>query len=368
MCCPVSAHENLSPLALLANFLNPEGPGGHNQTLLFRKFNTLLSWEYVLFQGLQYDLVPLLWHTLKKHYKLSELSMPDAMNRRFNEIYYQHLAQFLVQSGERERLLGELTGAGIDVILLKGTAVADDLYPSPALRPMSDIDLLLYENDMERGAGIVRDLGYDLYTEQRNRIAAAQRDSHFHLTFIKKVFNSTVVVELHHALARKVFIKDNTLGFWKDARKKTDKNTNLFVASPERLFLHLCWHFFQHVAHDLIFRLIWLVDIILLLKKYGSTLDWDLISRHALEWKMSTRIKLPLFLAEQLFDARFDPPARLLPGTIDRHVFQTVLSSYRGQEPRTITALPLNLLEPSFLFKRIVLNMQARLIILIDWK
>ncbi|MFQ5344183.1 MAG: nucleotidyltransferase family protein, partial [Anaerolineae bacterium] len=45
-------------------------------------------------------------------------------------------------------------------MLLKGAALANTLYPTPALRPLSDIDLLIPRQHLEPAVQAVKSLGY----------------------------------------------------------------------------------------------------------------------------------------------------------------------------------------------------------------
>lgn len=57
-------------------------------------------------------------------------------------------------------LLAELARHGITAILMKGTALAYDLYENPASRSRADSDILVAPNDRWRAKAILRELGY----------------------------------------------------------------------------------------------------------------------------------------------------------------------------------------------------------------
>ncbi len=74
---------------------------------------------------------------------------------------------YIVSSLQAERralvlaeALDALGNAGIPVILLKGIAYAGTIYPDPAERPMSDIDLLVRSSDMSTAEQALARLGY----------------------------------------------------------------------------------------------------------------------------------------------------------------------------------------------------------------
>ncbi len=58
-------------------------------------------------------------------------------------------------------VLEALAGAGVEVLILKGTALAYDLYASPDLRPRGDTDLLIAANDLERARVTLLALGFE---------------------------------------------------------------------------------------------------------------------------------------------------------------------------------------------------------------
>lgn len=59
-------------------------------------------------------------------------------------------------------LLGELSNAGITPLLLKGTALAYDLYPLPATRARGDTDMLVAKEDLAGARRVLETLGYAL--------------------------------------------------------------------------------------------------------------------------------------------------------------------------------------------------------------
>jgi len=58
-------------------------------------------------------------------------------------------------------ILRALDKAGVEVLLLKGAALMNDVYPSPALRPMIDIDLLIRFSDYPAAIIALSAIGYE---------------------------------------------------------------------------------------------------------------------------------------------------------------------------------------------------------------
>jgi hypothetical protein len=65
-----------------------------------------------------------------------------------------------VVNRELARALDAARTAGIDVVAIKGAAIAHTHYPQPHLRPRGDSDLLVRVEDRERIGRVLRDLGY----------------------------------------------------------------------------------------------------------------------------------------------------------------------------------------------------------------
>ena len=53
-----------------------------------------------------------------------------------------------LRASDLAEVLGALAGRGVEALILKGTALAYDLYPAPELRPRSDTDLLIARDDL----------------------------------------------------------------------------------------------------------------------------------------------------------------------------------------------------------------------------
>lgn len=66
----------------------------------------------------------------------------------------------LLRRRELLEVLRALDDAGVAPLLLKGTALAYSIYPSPVLRPRADTDLLIPDDDRERLEGALLALGY----------------------------------------------------------------------------------------------------------------------------------------------------------------------------------------------------------------
>ena len=88
--------------------------------------------------------------------------LPAAQQARFAQAYFQSAGRSVVYRTELEKISSLFAQAGIDCLALKGAALAGTLYPDPATRPMSDLDLLLRPQHLRRALTLLRQAGYSL--------------------------------------------------------------------------------------------------------------------------------------------------------------------------------------------------------------
>lgn len=155
-------------------------------------------------------------------------------------------------------------GLGLDVLLLKGAALARQIYPDPALRPMRDLDLLV---DAERA----RELQAALVARgfRRNE---ARRDDHHHLEQLKRwVDGRWVAVEVHTLVQR---LWTETL---EDVRDQTVPvavgGGQALALGPVPMLRHLHLHGFGLPIWRERMRYIWLADLVGALEAWQGAVD-----------------------------------------------------------------------------------------------
>jgi len=86
--------------------------------------------------------------------------MPPAVGERLRRHLVEGTARHLGLSGELGRLLKAFGRGHVPVIPLKGPVLAETLYAHPALRPCSDLDLLIGREHLERVDELLQRLAY----------------------------------------------------------------------------------------------------------------------------------------------------------------------------------------------------------------
>ncbi|GAA2843865.1 nucleotidyltransferase family protein [Crossiella cryophila] len=100
---------------------------------------------------------------------------------------------------EADTVLATLAAARVRALRLKGSWIAGELYPRPAMRPMSDVDLLVSEQDNGRAVVALRQAGYRVVPGQEfNGTSKRLHGAQLHHP------DRGVPVELHHRIARQL--------------------------------------------------------------------------------------------------------------------------------------------------------------------
>jgi len=138
--------------------------------------------EFVLGQD-----VGALWHHCLQSNGLLE-SLPADAAEALRQARRSAAVGYLAQRAALGRLDPLFEEAGIAWVAMKGAHVRECVYPDPALRAASDIDLLILPEDRRRAARVLLDAGYAAHVEPANisheatfSLGAVDIDLHWHM-------------------------------------------------------------------------------------------------------------------------------------------------------------------------------------------
>lgn len=181
---------------------------------------------------------------------------------------------------EARRVLSVLAGAGIDVLLLKGSALAYWLYREPWHRPRADLDVLVANVDAARLAvAALASAGYSL-------VAGVGPDATdgFEVALQRQ---AGIVVDLHWQLLNHAVLTRGLPfgGLARHARAIPALHPHAQGLGHVHALLHALLHRVTNIAKGEADRLIWLYDIHLLAAHLDED-DWnevvDASARHAI--------------------------------------------------------------------------------------
>jgi hypothetical protein len=235
-------------------------------------------------------------------------------------------------------LAERFTDADIEVVALKGPAIAHTVYPDPSWRPFGDLDVLVRTTDWPRAIALLGQLGFD----RRLPEPSPGFDEQFGKAAVH-TNGDGVEVDLHRALVVGPF------GLW---------------AKPDELFGHLVrfelggrtlrrlddtallLHAAMHASLGWRPPLLWtLRDVVQV--AWSGRVDWDEVANLARRWRLRAVVRHALQTASETLEVGLPAEAKpILAASPDRRE-QRALESYvterrgrGGTELATIQAIP----------------------------
>jgi hypothetical protein len=268
--------DSLNPVSRLAGLLTG-GPLAVDEL-------ASLDWERLLAHAEAHGVAALL------HWKLQETggsaSLPQSARHGLAQAYYRTVVNQQLAQADLKRLQAAFEQAAVPVLALKGALLAGMLYPSPALRPLSDLDLLVRAQDLPLLLRICSRLGYRL--DKVSYHAVLQPDP------------GGLPLEIHWTLPGGTPL---TPSWWKLACSGQPQGAILLYQAA-----HLA---IQHPAAP---RLIWLYDLHLLLTHPARPFDWPALFDLAASLGWLPALSYALHAAGRFFDSPL-PPGLPDPGS-----------------------------------------------------
>jgi hypothetical protein len=264
------------------------------------------DWASLADWALRFRVAGLCYREIKSRNFPTELIPVDVRNRLRDA--YRDLATINTSLFfDASKVLKSLADNQLPVIALKGLSMAKNIYGDIALRPMSDMDLLVKEEDLVRAGRILLNLGYKQYFPAWESMLK----THHHLPpFTNK---NGAKIELHwNIVTPDSPIKVDLDGLWERACLIKVDQVEVRALSSEDLFLHLCIHACFHMqtiyCHGL--DLIPLCDMAGLIKTSADKIDWQIVIERATRWGGQKCVYLMLLLVRELLGAA--PPDKIM--------------------------------------------------------
>lgn len=269
---------------------------------------SLADWDLLVETARSEGVAPLLYHALNTAGWPEQ--MPAHLRRDLQATYYATAARNLLIYEELSRILTALSP--LRVVVLKGAALADTLYPSIALRPMGDLDLLVPRQHLESAVQALQSLGYEREAGQ-DRIPGFNRVVGFNV-HLRGGRRQPLTVELHwNLVAGDTDWRSPRMDwFWEQTEEwKTEVDNwspSSSLHSPSSaLQLTATAHLLYLAAHLMLqhggaqARLLWFYDIHLLVSQWKSRLDWDELLDRACQFRWAAALHAALQGAQNRF-------------------------------------------------------------------
>jgi hypothetical protein len=230
-----------------------------------------IDWDIFLERAKKNGVSALVYFKLSKN----ELDLPYIPSDILEELkrdYYQNATKNTLIFEELGKVLRVFREAGLPVIVLKGAALAEKAYGNIALRPMSDIDLLLKDEDL-------------IYTDKQ----------------LKKLGYSPADRPVDDVDLSSTYL--TTLDYRSSAAEKVQiANEGTLVMAPHHLLIHLSEHALR-VTHSLS-KLSFLCDIDRTINFYREKLDWNRLTEESIEFNLNRMVYLSLYFSNKFLETQ----------------------------------------------------------------
>ena len=245
---------------------------------LIHQLSNFSEWNKLPAQAELHGMAPLLWHHIQK----SEFAIPKNTEQTLKALYLRSRAYNQIYERVLMEIISLFNEANLQLLLLKGLALAYQYYPDPALLPVSDIDLLLRKEDFLPAIHLLEDAKFNIQFHQVSKslqksatATVLREDIHAH-------------IELHHYDLEVKYEKGNdpdTEFAGLDSQPQAIRINDCLVYTSGKMetLLYLTRHFAKHLfignsSQPAQFK--WIADIVSLVECHAEELDWKYIQEN----------------------------------------------------------------------------------------
>lgn len=251
------------------------------------------------------------------------------LRRALQDDHFLAVGEWELHAQTLARLEETLQEAGVTAVLLKGAALALTVYPEPAWRTMSDIDLWVRDEAMGDAVRAVQGVGFAVYSKEE-RPWQLQRLSRGEVQLYRADW-AQGLVELHWSAFQGWWMlrvaNADAAAVW--ARKKSlslpESDAAFYQLEAADTVLQVGLHL--AIGHQFGMKALQgLIDIALTAR--ARRVDWRLVAERARRWRVATAVYTVLHLLDQLIGAQGVEIAlqELQPGRLRRRLIGRFVS------------------------------------------
>lgn len=273
-----------------------------------------LDWEDFIYFADGHGVTPLLFR-LWRDSELLEL-IPKPARARLEQAYADNGRRNRDARGEFAEIIRLMAQAQVQVIVLKGLPLLDELYTDAAERVLYDFDLLTIDAEQaRRGFEALSAAGFTPVPTKAGAFVNKHLPSLWREgSFVRRGYLFDVAqprpVELHLSLWDTGWrgLDVRTPGdLWEHSRIITSGELEVRVLAPADTLLHLCVHLATHLIEREA-RVGQAIDIARMLARNKDQIDWPRLLETSQQAGVSRFVYLSLHLTHVLTDAPLPPP------------------------------------------------------------
>jgi len=210
------------------------------------------------------------------YHRLRDLVSADRTLEIARGVYRRAWYQNHLLLRELEGILDRLAEQGIEAMLLKGAAMAVRYYPTPATRPLGDLDLLVRHRDAARAAAALTHAGWVAGRET----PVGELVKHAHGVALRR---GAASLDLHWNALWAKRTSDADDQFWEAAEPVDFRGRRALALAPSDELVHACMHGARRSQNAYSWQPLplvrWATDAALVLR--GRAVDWSRVEATA---------------------------------------------------------------------------------------
>jgi len=266
---------------------------------VWKLLNGKQDWAYLLEAAVRHAIPQLLYHNLKA--LGAETAVPPGVLSRLEQMYYANALRHLRFSRALEEVLRAFKEISVEAIVLKGMALATQVYPVAALRQCGDIDVLVRKEDLLQAEEVLWALGY---TTPGNGLPDEWFGQHrYHQSYLKD--EGRIRLEVHWDLAPQPNPFCLPLSeLWARAQPFRIGGSEALVLEPTDMLLYLGLHaaYLPNLFWEQDIDLRHLCDIAETIRLHP--MDWDQLVARARLYRVTKCLYVALCLSQRMLQAR----------------------------------------------------------------
>lgn len=251
----------------------------------------------------------------------------DTLNESYTrEFKYQNKMEIIAQALYNDLLRKELEYIAlllnkehINWVHLKGTTLSDQLYEKDGIRSISDIDILVHENDLATVMELVKNHGYDI--EDTDTLHKEYKKNNSFLNHLpplqRKVGKQTITLEIHTEVVPYCNLNINNKKTLTETLLNTRKlyleNKKIYILDDNSNLIFLVLHCVKHFIYDIklgylsgnfapMLSLNLLHDIALFINNMSATINWNTIIDKIHQMQMEHEFHFVLKLVNEIYN------------------------------------------------------------------
>ena len=248
------------------------------------------DWDYLITLSDFQSVTPMVAHMLLQD-EYSQY-VPEPYQERLMRILHDNINKHIILSEELVKILAVLHQSEIEVIALKGSVLAKQLYVNPEIRPISDIDILIREQDIPKTEKIILEAGYN-FSNDKHDIKHP-----FHRVFFKQS-QLPIMLEAHWDLDDSRITDFPVTDIWNRSQEREFQHNKLRVLSPEDTLIYLSSNLFRDNGQQLRY----VCDITALIIKHKNNINWNYLTNQTRLLGINTQTYYALKWAHEICEA-----------------------------------------------------------------